>query len=163
MAWAFMSGKTEPRHAGRGSASLRARAMRFLARREHSRAELKRKLEPRVGEGDDLEQLLDDLTTRGWLSDMRFAEISIRSRSGRYGPLRLVHQLRTKGVAEETIDAAFKTAGANSASSIEKVWSSRFDIPAADDHEHARHVRFLQGRGFSLEDVLHFLKRNPTK
>ncbi len=154
MAWAFLSGKTEP--------SLRARAMRFLARREHSREELKRKLEPRAGEGDDLDLLLDDLSNRGWLSDVRFAEISIRSRSGRYGPLRLVHQLRSKGVAQETIDAAFKATDAERACSIEKVWSSRFDAPAAGERERARHIRFLQGRGFSLDDILRFLKRTHS-
>ncbi|MEO5694813.1 MAG: RecX family transcriptional regulator, partial [Usitatibacter sp.] len=69
----------------------------------------------------------------------------------------------TKGVAEEIIDAAFKTAGSDGASNIEKIWSSRFDTPAVDDRERARHVRFLQGRGFSLDDTLRFLKRNPSR
>ena len=148
-----MSGNTEP--------SLRARAMRFLARREHSRAELRRKLEPRVGEGDNLEILLDDLAQRGWLSDSRFAEISIRAGARRYGPLKLVHQLRTKGVGEEEIAAALKAAGGDGAASLEKVWASRFDAPPADAREKARHTRFLQGRGFPLEDILRFLKRTP--
>jgi regulatory protein len=151
MAWAFMSGKTEP--------SLRARAMRFLARREHSRAELKRKLEPRVGEGDDLEILLDDLTQRGWLSDPRFAEQSIRSQARRYGPLKLVHRLRARGVGEEVIAAGFKAAGTDGASSIPGVWASRFKAPPADDRERGRQVRFLQARGFPLEQVLRFLRR----
>ena len=85
MAWAFIAAKQEP--------SLRARAMRFLARREHSRAELRRKLSPKVAQGDDLEVLLDDLARSGWLSDARFAEQSIRATV----------------LARRTLDAGFTT------------------------------------------------------
>src|SRR4051794_28793935 len=103
MAWTFMA-KTEP--------SLRARAMRFLARREHSREELRRKLAAKA-DGDDLEAMLDDLAQRGWLSDARFAEASIRSNARRNGPLKLARALRAKGVDDEAIAAAFRAAGAD--------------------------------------------------
>ena len=150
MAWAFMA-KTEP--------TLRARAMRFLARREHSRAELKRKLAPSVGEGDDLEILLDDLSKRGWLSDARFAEQSIRSKARRFGPLKLAAELRARGVDEEAIAAGFVAAGAEGASSLERVWRSRFREAAGNERDKARQVRFLQGRGFPLDDIFKFLKQ----
>ena len=139
--------------------SLRARAMRFLARREHSRAELRRKLAPGAREGDDLEVLLDDLAKRGWLSDARFAEQSIRAKARRYGPLKLKYQLRERGVDDETIAAGFRAAGADGASHLESVWARQFGAPPADEKEHARQVRFLQGRGFALEEVLRFLRR----
>ena len=145
--------KTEP--------SLRARAMRFLARREHSRAELRRKLAPVVAAGEDLELLLDDLARRGWLSDARFAEISIRSKARRFGPLKLAHELRAKGVAEDEIDAAFRAAGEHGEADIARVWASRFSRPAADERERARQVRFLQGRGFTLGAILSFMRRPP--
>jgi len=150
MAWAFMA-KTEP--------SLRARAMRFLARREHSREELRRKLAARAGEGDDVEAILDDLAMRGWLSDARFAETSIRSKARRYGPAKLAHALRAKGVDEEAIAAGFRAAGADGASSVENVWRSRFRALPADEREKGRQVRFLQGRGFALDDIFRFLKQ----
>jgi regulatory protein len=148
--------KTEP--------SLRARAMRFLARREHSRAELRRKLAPNVPEGEDLEALLEDLARRGWLSDARFAEISIRSKARRYGPLKLANTLRSKGVDEEAIAAGFRAAGADGRSSLEGVWGSHFRAAPANDREWARQVRFLQGRGFPLDDIFRYLKhleKNP--
>ena len=151
MAWAFMAARTEP--------SLRARAMRFLARREHSRAELKRKLAPSVGEGDDLEILLDDLSKRGWLSDARFAEQSIRSKARRFGPLKLANELRAKGVGDEAIAAGFVAAGADGAASLERIWRSRFREAAGSEKDKARQVRFLQGRGFPLDDIFKFLKQ----
>ena len=117
MAWAFVA-KTEP--------SLRSRAMRFLARREHSRAELARKLAPLAAEGEDVESLLDELATKGWLSDARYAELAVRSKARRFGPLKVAHQLRVKGVGEETITLAFAAAGVDGTAHLEKVWSSRF-------------------------------------
>jgi regulatory protein len=150
MAWAFMSAKTEP--------SLHARAMRFLARREHSREELRRKLAARAQEGDDLDALLDDLAKRGWLSDARYAEHAIRAKARRFGPLKLAQHLRAKGVDDETIALGFRAAGEEGASAVDAVWRSRFNSRPRDERERARQVRFLQGRGFALEDVLKFLK-----
>ncbi len=138
--------------------SLRARALRYLARREHSCEELKRKLVVHAEEGEDVEALLDELVKRGWLSDARYAEQAIRAKARRFGPLKVTHQLRARGLDAETIAAAFRAAAADGVSSMESVWRSRFHGTAADAREHARQARFLQGRGFALEEVLRFLK-----
>jgi regulatory protein len=139
--------------------SLRARALRLLARREHSREELRRKLAPHLSESDDVESLLDDFTQRGWLSDARFAEQAIRAKARRFGPFKLAQQLRACGVNEEAIAAAFHAAGADGQSSLETVWKSRFRELPADDRALARQVRFLQGRGFALDDILRFIRK----
>lgn len=149
MAWAFVA-KTEP--------SLRARAMRFLARREHSRAELQRKLSAIAQAGDDVEAVLDELASKGWLSDARYAELAVRSKSRRFGPLKVAHQLRAKGVGDETIALAFTSAGSEGEANLAEVWRSRFRAAPADERERGRQVRFLQGRGFALDDILRFLK-----
>jgi regulatory protein len=173
--------------------TLRGRALRLLARREHSREELRRKLAAQPAEGDrdgdgkgeEIEALLDDLTARGWLSDARCAEQSIRAGARRYGPLRLAQRLRERGIDEEAIAAAFRCAaderidgpagdaghdaGGGGADvpgddaclerGLAKIWGSRFDAPPASERERARQVRFLQRRGFPLEAVLRFLRR----
>jgi len=180
--------------------TLRGRALQLLARREHSREELRRKLAAHRGKDDgkddgkdggeassvgaDIEALLDDLTARGWLSDARFAEQSIRAGARRYGPLRLAQRLRERGIGAEAIAAALKSAAAGDSEaggaseaggdsepggdggasagldrSLEKIWSSRFDAPPASERERARQVRFLQARGFPLQAVLRFLRR----
>src|SRR4051794_25213288 len=106
--------------------SLRARALRLLARREHSRQELARKLSVHAEEGEDVDSLLDDLVKRGWLSDARFAEQSIRAKARRFGPLKLAHQLRARGLDAETIAAGFRAAAADGVASMESIWRSRF-------------------------------------
>lgn len=132
--------------------------MRLLARREPSREELRRKLVPKLEEGDDLDAVLDELAAKGWLSDARYAEHAIRSKARRYGPVKLAHVLRAKGLDDEAISAGFRAAGIDGDSSVEAVWKSRFRAPPADERERGRQVRFLQGRGFPLDEVLRFLK-----
>ena len=141
----------------RSEPSLRARALRLLARREHSREELRRKLAAHVVD-ENLESILDDLTQRGWLSDARYAEHAIRAKARRFGPLKLAQHLRERGLDEEAIAAGFHAAGEEGVASIETVWKSRFDARPQDDRELGRQVRFLQGRGFAIPAILRFLK-----
>ena len=74
---------------------------------------------------------------------------------------RAADALRAKGLADETIAAAFQAAGADGAADIERVWKSRFSTLPENNRELARQVRFLQGRGFSLDDTLKFLRTKP--
>jgi regulatory protein len=137
--------------------SLRSRALSLLARREHSRLELARKLAPHVVEGDNLDAVLDDLAAKGWLSDARFAEQSIRSKARRFGPRKLAYDLRSKGVDEEAIAWGMRAAGVDGISRIEDIWKSRFRAAPVGEREKARHARFLVGRGFGAEEAFRFL------
>ena len=150
MAWAFMASKPEP--------SLKSRAMRFLARREHTRVELRRKLASRAQEGDDVDGLLDELSQKGWLSDARYAEQAARAKSRRFGPLKLAYYLKSRGVGAEAIAAGLQRAGADGRASLEGVWRTRFSAPPGDEREKMRQVRFLQGRGFAVDEIFKFLK-----
>jgi regulatory protein len=138
---------------------LRGRALRLLARREHSRAELHRKLCPHVGEGIDLDALLDDFTKRGWLSDERFVEQTVRAKARRFGPLKIAHHLREKGIDEAGIAEGLAQAKTGEADALEAAWRSRFGLVPADATEKARQIRFLQGRGFALDSIRKLLRR----
>ncbi len=138
--------------------SLRARALRLLARREHSRQELRRKLSAHAGPGEDVDALLDELAGRGWLSDARFAEAAARAKARRFGPAKVRQFLQSRGVDEEAIAAGLARAGADGEASLEGVWKGHYRAAPGDDREKARQVRFLQGRGFHLEEILRFLR-----
>ena len=137
----------------------RARALRLLARREHSRAELRRKLAPRVEEGFDLDALLDDFTKRGWLSEERFVEQTVRAKSPRFGPLKIAQHLREKGIGEEGVAGGLAQSRAGEAQALEAVWRSRFGRMPEGPAEKARQIRFLQGRGFALDSIFALLRR----
>ena len=135
--------------------------MRFLARREHTRVELRRKLAARAQEGEDVDGLLDELTQKGWLSDARFAEQAARAKARRFGPLKLAHYLKARGVGAEAIAAGLRGAGVEGVASLEAVWRTRFNAPPGNEREKMRQVRFLQGRGFAVDEIFRFLKSVP--
>jgi regulatory protein len=143
----------------RQSPSLGSRALSLLARREHSRVELARKLARHAGEGEDVDALLEALAAKGWLSEARYAEQVIRSKARRFGPARIAHLLRSKGLDDETIAAGLRAAGTDGVSSLEAVWNSRFRTMPADAREKARQARFLQARGFAMEHIVRFLEK----
>ena len=72
--------------------SLKARALRLLAQREHSRSELEAKLAPHVQEGDDLATLLDQLQARDFINEERVVESVLHSRAPRLGAQRVLQE-----------------------------------------------------------------------
>lgn len=137
--------------------SLRERALRFLARREHARLELARKLAPHAESLEQLDALLDDLTARRLLSDARYAEMRVNVRAARYGNARLAHELRTQGVADELVDEAL-AAGDNELTRARAVWQRKFGAAPGDAGERARQIRFLMSRGFAGETIRRIMR-----
>lgn len=131
--------------------------MDLLARREHSLRELNGKLAQRFGTAaltgamirTELERLCDD----GLQSDVRFAEVYVRSRAQRlYGPVRIRAELRERGISDTVIAASLQVSDIDWQANLRQLIHTRFGHkPAADFKEKAKRLRFLQQRGFSLE------------
>jgi regulatory protein len=135
---------------------LRKRAVACLARREHSRAELARKLAAH-GSEEEIEPVLQDLERQGLLSDARFADAYLRSRAGQRGNARLRQDLRAKGLAADIIES--QVAGlTDELERARAVWTRKYGAAPADGKEWARQARFLQGRGFSADTIRRLLK-----
>ena len=138
--------------------SLRVRAMRYLARREHSRAELHGKLLPHVQEGEDLDAVLDELEKRNWLSDTRAATQWVDAKRSRFGTQRIAHELRQKGIAENLIADAIPQLKETELDAAREVWQKKFGVIPQDAKEKAKQIRFLQSRGFSMEVIFKILR-----
>jgi regulatory protein len=140
---------------------LRQQAVRLLAQREHTHAELRKKLAGSV-EGctaEDIESVLADLAATGLLSDGRAAESYLRGHGARFGAAKLKHALRAKGVDDETIAAGMVDAGLDD--EIERaraIWVRKFRTAPQDKREWAKQARFLQSRGFSVDTIRRLLK-----
>ncbi|MBI5330294.1 MAG: recombination regulator RecX [Betaproteobacteria bacterium] len=133
--------------------TLRQRALNLLARREHSRVELGRKLVRHAEEGDALDALLDDLEREGLLSNNRYAEALAHARAGRHGSVRLKADLRDKGVPEAVSAEVLAQARGQDLEAARAVWAKKFGAVPKDAAERARQMRFLASRGFPAEIV----------
>lgn len=129
---------------------LRQRALDLLARREHGRTELARKLAAHA-EADEIAAVLDRLEEENLLSNARYAEALAHTRAGRHGSLRLQHELREKGVSEDIIEQVLREARSQDLPTARQVWARKFAHPPRDAAERARQLRFLANRGFPAE------------
>ena len=132
---------------------LKARALRLLARREHTRAELARKLAPGAESSDALHALLVLLEGRKQLSDERYAEARVHQLARKFGALRVRRELVAKGVER---DAAARFAADVEKTDLERarsILARKYRTPATGPNERARRMRFLQSRGFSPEVI----------
>ena len=142
-----------------GALSIKGRALRYLAQREHSRAELERKLARHVE--DTAEQsaaaqiaaALDELAARDLQSDQRAADAVVRAQSRRFGTVKLRYTLRTRGIDSELADAALAALATSEFERARALWLRKFGAVAPDTADRARQSRFLAGRGFDADVI----------
>ena len=138
---------------------LRARALRLLARREHTRQELESKLSPHAGSSEELKGLIAGLKQKNQLSEERFAEARARQLSRKFGAARIRQDLKAKGVSEELIE---RVSPADDLERARAILERKYRTPATTREERAKRMRFLQGRGFSFDIIRSVLSsRDP--
>lgn len=143
-----------------GDSTPRDDALRLLARREYSRAELEGRLAAKGHEESAIAECLDALAEQGLQSDTRFAESFLRSRVLRgQGPRRIRQELAQRGIERDLIRTAFAEAepGVDWFALACETLARRFSGPGDTPRERARRERFLAGRGFDFDQVRHAL------
>lgn len=138
---------------------LRVRALRLLARREHTRDELERRLVPHAEDPAEVGRLLDEFAQHGWFSEERAVEQVLHARRGKFGSRRIRQELVAKGVDAGRVAAAMTGLKASEDEALRAVWRRKFTQAPRGAAERARQIRFLQGRGFALEAIVRVLKQ----
>jgi regulatory protein len=130
-------------------------ALGLLARREHSRRELWRKLAARGFPADLATRVLDELERTGALADARFTDSFVRARIAKgQGPQRIRAELAQRGVADDEAEGVLRAADVDWLATIRAVRAKRFGPELPSDYaERARQARFLQYRGFDAAQI----------
>ena len=132
-------------------------ALGLLVRREHSRRELRRKLDARGADAKQAEAALERLVGQGYQDDARFAEMLVRTRiNAGYGPLHIRAELGTHGIASDTVGAVLAEADPDwnvlAANALRRRYGER---PPRDRAESLKRGHFLQRRGFDATSIRH--------
>ena len=140
--------------------AVRRAAMDLLARRDHGRVELTRKLRKRGAPEELIEAALQRLAEEGLLSEARYLEnfIAYRARAG-CGPQRIREELGQRGLARSDIDQALRESAIDWFEQLRETWQRKFagQLPA-DARECAQQGRFLAYRGYSMEMIGRLLR-----
>ena len=133
--------------------SLKGRALRLLSGREHSRAELERKLAAHEKEPGQLARILDELQARDFINEQRVVDSVVHRRSGKLGALRIRQELQSKGLDGEKVQDALGRLRSTELVRAREVWARKFDALPADPAERGKQARFLAARGFDGDVV----------
>lgn len=139
----------QPSRPGVPGLSLKGRALKYLAAREHSRVELRRKLAPHAESAEQIEQALDELEARGLLSAQRFADSMLHRKAAKFGAARLQAELAQHQLPPDIAREAAQALRETEFDRAHALWVRRYgEIPETPEDK-ARQMRFLAGRGFS--------------
>jgi regulatory protein len=144
--------------------AIRHKAFDLLARREHSRVELQRKLLSRYNEYALVDQVLERLRSENLQSDQRFAQsyVKYRTEAG-FGPLRLRQELRERGVSDSLLSECVQPNSEHWFIVAQQVKRKKFgEEQALDLKQKAKQVRFMQHRGFGSAHIDNALAGNMT-
>ena len=139
--------------------ALYDKALKMLARREHSRRGLEQKL-LRVGAARPLvAQVVAELESRKYLSPERFTHALIRARVLKgYGPLRIKRELQNEGMEAEVIEACFAAMDGEWPALAEKARRKKFADEPRDFAQYAKQKQFLLYRGFTEDQIREIIK-----
>ena len=138
---------------GYNQISIKGRALRLLSGREHSRAELQRKLKQHEIEPGELEKALDELEAKGFINEQRVLESVVHQRSVKLGASRVRQELQAKGLDPEAVAQAVADLQGTEVARAREVWRKKFGQPPADMSERGKQMRFLASRGFGGETI----------
>ena len=131
-----------------GQLSLKGRALRLLSTREHSRAELERKLGPHEEEPGQLRRILDELQAKDFINEQRVVESLLHRRAPRLGAARIRLELQGKGLDAQMVAQALDRLRATELQRAREVWRKKFAVPPQDARERGKQARYLAARGF---------------
>ena len=133
--------------------SLTGRALRLLSAREHSRAELVRKLATFEEEPGQLAEVLDALQAKDFINEGRVVESVVHRRAGKLGASRIKQELQAKGLDAQAVAQAVQALRASEVERAREVWRKKFGEPALDAAERGKQMRFLASRGFGGDAI----------
>jgi regulatory protein len=135
------------------AAEVRAQAVAYLARREHSTRELRTKLVRRCPSADMVDDVLAELVAIDLLSDERTAHGVARVKGARMGAMGVERELRARGIEGELASSVLADLRTTEVARAQEIWSRKFGEPAIDAAGRARQMRFLQSRGFGSDAI----------
>ena len=133
---------------------VREKALRLLARREHSRYELEQKLQG-YHEHMDLDGLLDQLQSLGLQSDYRYFELLVRSKSNAgYGLKRIQQWAFLQGLSNDLLDDVLLQQNIDWFAVALQQKRKHFGVALAGDSiSRSKQLKYLYNRGFSQDQI----------
>jgi len=136
-------------------------ALRILARREHSTLELIQKLQHKNFDQNKINEVIEFLEQKNYLSNSRFAENYARMRANKgYGSLRIQAELKQRGISNDIINSV----ALHDRQNIEKIYHKKFGTaPIRNDRDKVKRINFLRYKGYCLNEISKIIKSDDKE
>jgi regulatory protein len=134
---------------------IRRLILYWLTRRDHTQFEILQKLAVKGYDQTSAQNIVDELTQAGLISESRFTENFLHWRRQRgFGPMRILAELKARGVTPETIAEHLDITDNAWLIEAQRIWRKHFKgKPPQDYAARAKQMRFLQYRGYTREQI----------
>jgi len=134
--------------------SLIGRAIKYLSNREYSQFELRNKLLPYAGSQEELDEVITKLLEKGYLSNQRFTQSYISSKSSKFGIRKITQVLQQHQLAPEMLKLELGKLKESEFQRCYEVWEKKFGTLTTEPNALAKQIRFLASRGFPQEIIM---------
>jgi regulatory protein len=138
--------------------SLIGRAIKYLSNRDHSHFELRKKLLPHANSEEELDEVIKKLIEKGFLSNQRFTESFIASKSKKFGMRKITQVLQQHQLDSEILKTEVEKLRESEPQRCYEIWERKFGLVTKEPNELAKQIRFLASRGFSHEIIMGIVK-----
>jgi len=143
--------------------SLIGRAIKYLSNRDHSQFELRKKLLPHANSEEELDEVIKKLIDKGYLSNQRFTESFIASKSKKFGMRKITQVLQQHQLDSEILKTEVEKLRESEPQRCYEIWERKFGQVTKEPNELAKQIRFLASRGFSHEIIMGIVKgKHPS-
>jgi regulatory protein len=140
--------------------SAKESAIRLLARRDHSSEEVRRKLKAKRFPPEEIEEVVQEMETRGILNDGRYAQrlAFYLAQEKLFGPQKIRQKLFQKRIPADRIQEAMEKAeeGLATSARLRIVLKNKLkgrSLTQIFPNERRKLARYLWQRGFLWEDI----------
>ena len=138
--------------------SLLGRGIRYLSLREHSEAEIRKKLHPYAENEEELNHVILQLKSKNFLSNERFSDSLIYKKANTLGSHRIAYELRQHDLDPEIISKHLVNLNKSESRRAYDVWLKKFGTLAKEPKDLAKQIRFMVSRGFDQELVYRIVR-----
>jgi regulatory protein len=138
--------------------SLIGRAIKYLSNRDHSQFELRKKLLPHANSEEELDEVIKKLIDKGYLSNQRFTESFIASKSKKFGIRKITQVLQQHQLDSEILKIEVEKLRESEPQRCYEIWERKFGQVTKEPSELAKQIRFLASRGFSHDIIMDIVK-----
>lgn len=137
-----------------------SRVTKYIGSSLKTQKQIKDYLRKKEYSNDTIEFVMSKLVEYNYIDDKKYAQAYVLTYGKKYGKLKLISQLKVKGVSEEIIECVLED---NKVDSIESVASKYLKNKVMSYEVSQKLFRFLYSRGYEFDEINSYINKLKSR